>query len=459
MSPRVTPRLEDHLPPHSREAEVAVLGSALADKESLLRALDILREEDFYDQGHRLIFNAMRFLHDKNITPDAVTVGEHLSRAEQLADIGGQAYLFELTHLVPSALHVEHYAKIVREKSLLRGMISLAGDVAAECRAPHDDAQELLDSAQERFFTLAQTRSSRGMVAASVLMQGAIASLEKLAENHKFVTGVATGFKELDQLTSGLQPSNLIIVAGRPSMGKTSFCLNIAEHVALRDKKSVVFFSLEMSEQEIGLRLLCSQARINLRSVREGFLARKSWPAITSVASEIAGAPLYFDFSTSPSILDVRSSARRWCHELQQRSHPLSLIIVDYLQLLRGANPGESRQQEISDISRSLKAMARELEVPVIALSQLNRRPEEKGREGRPQLSDLRESGALEQDADVVAAIFREEVYKRDDPDLKGRAKLFLLKQRNGPIGDVDLNFLEDFTRFTDPANEEPVPA
>jgi replicative DNA helicase len=256
-------------------------------------------------------------------------------------------------------------------------------------------------------------------------------------------------------MTAGLQPSNLIIIAGRPSMGKTAICLNIAEHVAIKEKRPVVFFSLEMSDQEMGLRLLCSQARINLRSVREGFLARKSWPTITNVASQIAAAPLYFDFATSPSVLDIRSAARRWAYDLKQKGNPLALVIIDYLQLMRGPGNMESRQQEISEISRSLKGLARELQVPVIALSQLNRKPEERGREGRPQLSDLRESGAIEQDADLVAAIFREEVYKRDDPDLKGKAKLFVLKQRNGPIGDVDLNFLDDFTRFVDPSPEE----
>ncbi len=382
-------------------------------------------------------------------------MGEHLQKNESLADVGGQSYLFHLTNLVPSALHVEHYARIVKEKAILRQMISAARKVAADCYAQKEEAQEMLDKAQQLFFSLAESKTSRGMTPASQIMQGAIAALENLVESNKFVTGVATGFKEFDRLTRGLQASNLIIVAGRPSMGKTAFCLNIAEHVAIKEKRPVVFFSLEMSDQEIGLRLLCSQANLNLRSVREGFLARKSWPTITNVASQIASAPLYFDFSTSPSVLDVRASARRWAHELKQKGNPLALIIIDYLQLMRGSGNAENRQQEISEISRSLKGLARELKVPVVALSQLNRRPEERGREGRPQLSDLRESGALEQDADLVAAIFREEVYKRDDPDLKGKAKLFVLKQRNGPIGDVDLNFLEDFTRFADPAPEE----
>jgi replicative DNA helicase len=449
--------LPSSVPPQNREAELAVLGSMLAEKESMLRALDMLREEDFHDAAHREVFVAIRDLHDRNITPDVITIGEFLQKSGRLDAVGGQSFLFQVTNLVPSALHVEHYSSIVREKSVRRKMISEARAVLDECHASGDDAQDLLDRAQQRFFALAQDKASKGMVGSAQLMQTAIVALEKMAESSKFITGVPTGFKELDKLTSGLQPANMIIVAGRPSMGKTAICLNIAEHVAIKEKMPVVFFSLEMSEQEVGLRLLCSQALVNLRNVREGFLARKSWPTITNVASSIAQAPLFFDFSTSPSILEIRASARRWAHDLKQKGTPLSLIIIDYLQLLKGPPGIESRQQEIAEISRSIKSMARELNLPVIALSQLNRRPDDRGRTGdvgRPQLSDLRESGSLEQDADVVAAIFREEVYKRDDPDLKGKAKLFVLKQRNGPIGDIDMNFLSEFTKFVDPSTE-----
>jgi replicative DNA helicase len=450
--------IEQNAPPQSREAEMAVLGSMLAEKEAMLRSLDLLREDDFYEDVNREVFAAIRDLHDRNVTPDVITIGDHLQRRERLQAIGGQAFLFQLTNLIPSALNVEHYAGIVREKAVLRRMIKEARAVLEECRTSPEEASSVLDDAQQRFFALAQERGSKGMMSSSKLMQTAISALEKMAESSKFITGVPTGFKEFDKLTAGLQPANMVIIAGRPSMGKTSFCLNVAEHVAIKEKMPVVFFSLEMSEQEMGLRLLCSQARVNLRNVREGFLARKSWPTITNVASAIAQAPLYFDFSTSPSILEIRASARRWAHELRQKGTPLALVMIDYLQLLKGPPRMESRQQEIAEISRSVKSMARELNIPVIALSQLNRRPEDRGRgseSGRPQLSDLRESGSLEQDADVVAAIFREEVYKRDDPDLRGKAKLFLLKQRNGPIGDVDLNFLSDYTKFADPAGEE----
>jgi replicative DNA helicase len=294
---------------------------------------------------------------------------------------------------------------------------------------------------------------------AGELMQGAVETLEQMAKSGNAVTGVPTGYIELDSMTSGFQPANLIIVAGRPSMGKTSLVMNMAEHVAVDKKTPVVFFSLEMSHQELALRLLCSRALLNMGEVRRGYLARKNWPRITSTASEIADAPLIFDFATSPTILELRSAARHYAHQLQRKGTKLGLVIIDYLQLMRGEAGSESRQQEISEISRGLKGLARELQVPVIALSQLNRKPEERGREGRPQLSDLRESGAIEQDADVVMAIYREEVYRRDDPDLKGKAKIFVLKQRNGPVGDIDLGFLNDCTRFVNPERQlEPTP-
>ncbi len=448
--------LEQATTPVSHEAELAVIGSMMADKDAAMKAMDMVREEDFSSGIHQKIFGVIRNLQDRNITPDVITVGEYLKSNNDLDALGGQAYLFDLVNRVPSALNVEHYASIVKEKSLLRQMIKNARTIATDCSLQNDEAHQLLDKAQELFFELAETRAEKKVLDSPLLMQTAIRALERLAESNKYVTGVPTGFKDLDRMTAGFQPSNLIIVAGRPSMGKTSLCLNMAEHAAIKEKRPVLFFSLEMSEQEMGLRLLCSQAMINLRSVREGFLARKSWPAITNTASQIASAPLHFDFSSSPTILEIRSTSRRWARDVKNKGLEPGMIIIDYLQLLRGGGTAESRQQEISDISRSLKALARELKVPVVALSQLNRRTEDRGREGnRPQLSDLRESGAIEQDADVVIAILREEVYKRDDPDLKGKAKLFVLKQRNGPIGDVDVLFQNDFTKFVDPTHEE----
>jgi len=446
----------EQLPPQSIEAETAVLGSVLVDKEALVKAHEMLQEEDFYKEAHKRIFAATKSLYDSNVQVDVITVGDYLQKSKQLSDVGGQSYLFSLTNLVPTAVHVEHYANIVREKALLRRLMSISRQVITDSQIGKKNVDEVLDLAQASFLNLSQQRAARGMVRAGDLMQDAVKNLEVLAESGKYLTGVSTGFTDIDSMTSGLQKANLIVVAGRPSMGKTAFCLNIAENVAIKDKKPVVFFSLEMSDQEVGLRLLCSRARVNIRGVKGGFLARKHWPVLTNAASEISPAPLFFDFSTNSSIMEVRASARRWMHELQQKGTPLSLIVIDYIQLMRGSTRIESRQQEISEISRSLKGLARELEVPVIAISQLNRRPEERGREGgRPQLSDLRESGAIEQDADLVIAILREEVYKKEDPDLKGLAKAFVLKQRNGPTGEIDLRFLNEFTRFENLSREK----
>ena len=445
-------------PPHSLEAEVAILGSILIDRESVVKALDLLKDEDFYRPIHQEIFRIVQRLYDQQIEADVVTVGEALRKSKDLSGLGNENYLIEITGKVPTALHVEHYARIVKWKSILRNLIKASQDVMGQAQRQPDDVLALLDKAQEQFFALGFLKPKGDAADSAHLMHEAVEILEKMVQSGQMVTGVPTGYNELDNLTSGLQSSNLIIVAGRPSMGKTALCLNIAEHAAVDKKMPVLFFSLEMSAQEMGLRLLCSRAHLNVRDIRRGYLARKNWPRITSTASEIAEAPLFFDFATSPTVLELRAAARRRAHELARKGTPLSLIIIDYMQLMQGSGNVENRQQEISEISRSLKALAKELNVPVIALSQLNRRPEERGREGRPQLSDLRESGAIEQDADLVMAIFREEVYKRDDPDLKGRAKVFILKQRNGPVGDVELTFLEECTRFVNPEKmPEPV--
>lgn len=442
------------LPPHSIEAEMAVLGSMLVERDAVVKAIDTLKPSDFYKETHRLIFETILRLHNSNIEADVITVGEALQKDMTFMNAGGPALLVELAEKVPTALHVEHYAKIVHDKSLLRELILNARNVIRDANSEKMEPDELVDQAQEHFFSVGQKKMRRDTYSVGELMQGAVESLEQLAKSGSIVTGIPTGFVELDAMTSGLQSTNLIIVAGRPSMGKTSLVMNMAEHVAVDKKIPVVFFSLEMSHQELAIRLLCSRAMLNMGEVRRGYLARQNWPRITTTAAEIADAPLFFDFTTSPSILEIRSAARHHAHSLARKGSKLGLIIVDYLQLMRGDGNQESRQQEISEISRGLKGLARELQVPVIALSQLNRKPEDRGREGRPQLSDLRESGAIEQDADVVMAIYREEVYRRDDPDLKGKAKIFMLKQRNGPIGDIDLNFLDNCTRFVNPERE-----
>ncbi len=444
----------ESLPPHSIEAEMAVLGSMLVEREAVVKATDILKPDDFYKDTHRQIYSAILRLSNSNIEADVITVGEALKTDPSFAAAGGATLLTELAERVPTALHVEHYAKIVHEKSLLRALIVTSRELIRDAHQNKIPANELVDKAQEHFFTVGERKARRDFMSAGDLMQGAVESLEQMAESGKMVTGVPTGYIELDNMMSGLQPTNLIIVAGRPSMGKTTIVMNMAEYIAVDQKIPVVFFSLEMSHQELALRLLCSRALLNMGEVRRGYMARKNWPRITTTASAIAEAPLYFDFSTSPTVLEIRSASRRYAHELQRKGQKLGLVIIDYLQLMRGDGSQESRQQEISEISRSLKGLARELGVPVIALSQLNRKPEDGARGGRPQLSDLRESGAIEQDADVVMAIYREEVYKRDDPDLKGKAKIFILKQRNGPVGDVNLTFLDECTRFVNPERE-----
>jgi len=450
---------EEHLPPHSIEAEMAVLGSMLVERDAVLKAIEVLKIDDFYKETHRLIFEKILHLHDINVEIDVVTVAEALKDDPLIKSMGGPAYVVEFADKVPTALHVEHYAKIVHDNSLLRSLIGNARNLIRDAHTHSLPARELVDVAQEVFFSIGQMRSQREYQSASDLMQGAVENLEQMAKSGRLVTGVPTGFQELDVMTAGFQPANMVVVAGRPSMGKTSIVLNMAEYAAVEKKVPVVFFSLEMSNQELALRLLCSRAMLSLGEVRRGYLARSNWPRITTAASEIAEAPLFFDFSTSPTLLEIRSASRRYAHEFARKDQKLGLIVIDYLQLMRGEGRQENRQQEISEISRGLKGLARELNVPVVALSQLNRRSEDRGREGRPQLSDLRESGAIEQDADVVMAIFREEVYRRDDPDLKGKAKLLILKQRNGPIGDLDLHFLDYCTRFVNPERElEPAP-
>lgn len=440
--------------PHSVEAEMAVLGSMLVERDAVVKALDIIKADDFYKETHKVIFETITRLNDSNIEADIVTVAQRLEKSAEFQAGGGPALLTELAERVPTALHVEHYARIVHEKSLLRALITKAKEVIRDASSDKIPADDLVDKAQEHFFSVGQQRTRREQYSAGQLMQGAVEALENMAKSGNLVTGVPSGFVELDNMTSGFQNSNLVIIAGRPSMGKTSLVLNIAEHVAVDKKMPVVFFSLEMSHQEMALRLLCSKAMLNMGEVRRGYLARRNWPRITTSASEIADAPLHFDFTTSPSILEIRASARHYAHMIERKGQKMGAIVLDYLQLMRGEAGKESRQQEISEISRGLKGLARELNVPVLALSQLNRRTEDRGREGRPQLSDLRESGAIEQDADVVLAIYREEVYRRDDPDLKGKAKIFVLKQRNGPVGEVDLNFISECTRFANPERE-----
>lgn len=450
----MTPLMEK-IPPQALEAEMAVLGSMLIEKEAIAHGMDILKEKSFYKEAHRKIFAAISNLYVQDKAVDMVTITEELKRQRIFSDIGGVAYLTDLINMVTTAANVEYYAHIVRQKAILRDLIYTATQIVNECYAEKQDVEKILDQAESSIFNIAQDKVARGFQPVDDMIHNVIETVESFYQRKEHVTGIATGFHEFDALTSGFQPSNLVIIAGRPSAGKTSIVMNIVEHVSVQNKIPVGMFSLEMSKQELVLRMLCSQARVNSHEVRRGYLSKRYWTALTNAASRISEAPLYIDDSSTLSVLEMRARARRLATELGVQGKKLGMIVVDYLQLMRGAGRLESRQQEISEISRSLKSLARDLQIPVIAISQLSRRPEEKGRDGRPQLSDLRESGALEQDADLVAFIYREELYKQNDPDLQGKARIIIAKQRNGPVGEIDLIFLKEHTRFENPARVE----
>lgn len=450
----MTPLMEK-IPPQALEAEMAVLGSMLIEKEAIAHGMDMLKEKSFYKEAHRKIFTAISNLYVQDKAVDMVTITEELKRQRIFSDIGGVTYLTDLINMVTTAANVEYYAHIVRQKAILRDLIYTATQIVNECYAEKQDVEKILDQAESSIFNIAQDKVARGFQPVDDMIHNVIETVESFYQRKEHVTGIATGFHEFDALTSGFQPSNLVIIAGRPSAGKTSIIMNIVEHVSVQNKIPVGMFSLEMSKQELVLRMLCSQARVNSHEVRRGYLSKRYWTALTNAASRISEAPLYIDDSSTLSVLEMRARARRLAAELGVQGKKLGMIVVDYLQLMRGAGRLESRQQEISEISRALKSLARDLQIPVIAISQLSRRPEEKGRDGRPQLSDLRESGALEQDADLVAFIYREELYKQSDPDLQGKARIIIAKQRNGPVGEIELIFLKEHTRFENPARVE----
>ncbi|MBI2118699.1 MAG: replicative DNA helicase [Elusimicrobia bacterium] len=444
-------QLLDKVPPYSQEAERAVLGSMLIDREALERALELLDEKSFYEEQNQKIFSVIKTLSLNNRVVDTVTLAEELRTMNYLSSAGGAEYIAELINTVATAAHIDNYAEIVKEKAILRDLIRAATQMVGECFQENEGANSLLDKAEGLIYSIADKRARTGLAPLSDMIHEMIENLEVLHQRKETVTGVPSGFKRFDDMTAGFQPGNLVILAARPGVGKTALALNIALHAAVKKKLPVAIFSLEMSQQEIGMRLLSSISSIPLQSLRTGFFKKSDWPIITRKAELLSEAPIYLDYSSSAmTILTLRSSARRMAAQLASKGIPLSLIIIDYLQLMQGSrkNP-ENRQNEIAEISRSLKGLARDLNVPIIALSQLNRSPEERGREGKPQLSDLRESGALEQDADLVGFIYREAMYKKDpDEELLRKAKLIIAKQRNGPLGEIDLIFLKECARF-----------
>jgi len=440
------------LPPYNEEAEQYVLGACFGSGDAFARALEIIERDDFYKTGHRKIFSAMQFLFEANQPIDILTVADRLRKSDELDNIGSMDYLDFLEGLVPTSAAISHHSKIIREKKVLRDLIETATEIVASSYEDSDDADEILDKAERSIFEISEKRTKRSFFSIKEIVKSSFDSIERLFEKPGMVTGVETGFRELDQLTSGLQPSDLIIIAGRPSMGKTSLALDIARFAAGKRKVPTAIFSLEMSKEQLGLRLLCSEARVSSVKLRTGFLASSDWPNLTAAAGRISEAPIFIDDSPQLGTLDVRARSRRLKAE-----HSLGLIIVDYLQLMHVPKKIESRQLEISEISRGLKGLAKELNVPIIALSQLSRAVENRT-DKRPLLSDLRESGSIEQDADVVAFIYRDEVYDPNSPKA-GIAEILVRKQRNGPIGNIELAFLKEFTRFENLAHHETEPA
>jgi replicative DNA helicase len=434
-------------PPHSIEAEQSVLGGLLLDNSAWDRIADLVGTDDFYRNDHRLIFAAISRLIDGSKPADAVTVYEALRNANKAEDAGGLAYLNALAQNTPSAANIRRYAEIVRERSVLRRLVTAGDEIATSALNPAGrDTKQILDEAESRVFRIAEegARGRQGFIEIQPLLTKVVERIQELFEraNPSDVTGVPTGFTDLDSKTSGLQPGDLVIVAGRPSMGKTAFALNVGEHVAIEQGMPVAVFSMEMGASQLALRMLSSTGRLDQQRLRTGRLLDDDWPRLTSAIQKMHEAPLYIDETPALTAIDLRARARR----LSRTCGKLGLIIVDYLQLMSASGQGENRATEISEISRGLKALAKELSVPVVALSQLNRTVEQRT-DKRPVMSDLRESGAIEQDADVILFIYRDEVYNPDTND-KNVAEIIIGKQRNGPIGRVNLRFDGQYTKF-----------
>ena len=442
--------------PASADAERAILGAILLDNSSYPQAAEHLQADDFSLDSHRRIYLRMMELAENGRAIDFVTLTEQLGQHKEIESVGGVAYVTSLTDGLPRVKNIEQYVKIVKDKALLRGLIHAASSAIQKAYEQEAPAEEIIDAAESAIFKVAEQRIGQGFLGITEIVKQSFGSIDKLYEQGQRITGLETHFEDFDGLTSGLQKSDLVIIAARPSMGKTAFAINIAENAAVMDHKVVGVFSLEMSRESLLLRLLCSQARVDSHKLRTGFLGREDYNKLVSGLAALVEAPIFIDDTPGISMSEMRAKCRR----LQQAQGRLDLIIVDYLQLVAGTPAGgggkryENRTQEVSAISRGLKGLAKEMRCPVLALSQLSRAPEARTGNNRPQLSDLRESGAIEQDADVVGFIFREEVYKPDDPDLEGKAELIIAKQRNGPTGIVRMAFIKRSTRFENLANE-----
>ena len=436
------------VPPHSEDAEKAVLGSMLASPESVTAAIQMLTSDTFYDPRHAKIWRAMTELFERSAPIDLVTVSEELKRRNDFDTVGGFSYLTSLDQYVTHAGNVDAHAKIVLEKFTLRRMIDVSREIVDSAYEQREEARVILDSAEQKVFEIANDQLRSGFVPMNKLVLQGFSAIEEYRQRKVHVTGTPTGYYDLDELTAGFQKADFVVIAGRPSMGKTSFALNIAENVAVRvkpkDRRPVGVFSLEMSKDALVQRMLCSLARVDIHKIRRGYASADEYRRLQNAAAQLHEAPIFIDDSAAITILEMRAKARR----LAASEGELGMIIVDYLQLVRGPENAENRTQEISLISRSLKALAKELNTPVVALSQLSRAVETRGGAKRPMLSDLRESGAIEQDADVVLFVYRPEVYETEPEKKDGKAEIIIAKQRNGPIGTVDLAFLAECTRF-----------
>ncbi len=439
------------LPPQNVEAEQAVLGTVLLQDKSLLKIIELLKPEDFYRDAHKHIFEVMLILFEKREPHDLITVTSLLNDKNKLNQVGGPAYLASLTNIIPFTGTLVHHSNIIRQKSILRRLIKTSSELASRCYEEQGDIDILVDEAEQTIFEIARSKKGEGFQSMATIIPRAFEKIETLFERKEQITGVPSGYEMFDKMTAGLQKSDLIIIAGRPSMGKTALAMNIVQHAAVIEKVPVAVFSLEMSMDQLAIRLLCSIGRVDSQRLRTGKLIDSDWPKLTRATGMLSDAPIFIDDTPAMSVLDMRAKARRLKAE-----HDLGMVVVDYLQLMKGRSGIDNRAQEISEISRSLKAMAKELEVPVVALSQLNRSLENRT-DKRPILSDLRESGAIEQDADVIVFIYRDEVYNNseDNPN-RGIAEMIIGKQRNGPTGTVKLTFLGHYTTFENYTTQQP---
>lgn len=439
---------EVKVPPQNIEAEKSVLGAMLIDDEAIGLAVENLDEAWFYNEAHRTIYQAIVSLYNDRKNVDLITLTDKLKNEGQLAQVGGVSYVSSIIDFVPTSANIEHYSSIVKEKGILRRLIKNSTQIISECYEAKGSIESVVDNAERLIFEIADLKQTQKSYHIKDLVKEGIETIDRLYQRKESLTGIPTGFVDVDKMTSGLQNSDLVIVAARPSMGKTAFAITMAENFALKYGGGVAIFSLEMSKEQLVQRMLCSQARVDAHKVRSGFLSPADWPLLTKAAAELSNSRIFIDDTPAISVLELRAKARRL-----KANHDIQMIVLDYIQLMRGTAKIENRQQEISEISRSLKALARELKVPLIALSQLSRLVEQR-QDHRPQLSDLRESGAIEQDADVVILLMREEYYTPTEEN-RGVADVILAKQRNGPVGTVKLSFLKEYVRFENLASVE----